>query len=46
MNFICSYARQLEKKGRMKLLYVMMQEECVFKLPRLHKSILKNQNIN
>jgi hypothetical protein len=25
-----SYARQLEKKGRMKLVYVMMQEECVF----------------
>jgi hypothetical protein len=23
------YARQLEKKGRMKLVYVMMQEECV-----------------
>jgi hypothetical protein len=26
---LVSYARQLEKKGRMKLVYVMMQEECV-----------------
>jgi hypothetical protein len=28
MHFV-SYARQLEKKGRMKLVYLMMQEECV-----------------
>ena len=28
MPFV-SYARQLEKKGRMKLVYLMMQEECV-----------------
>ena len=31
-----SYARQLEKKGRMKLVYVMMQEEYVTVLYLLH----------
>ena len=31
-----SYARQLEKKGRMKLVYVMMQEEYATVLYILH----------
>ncbi len=35
-----SYARQLEKKGRMKLVYVMMQEEYATVLYRLHSSYI------
>ena len=31
-----SYARQLEKKGRMKMVYVMMQEEYATVLYILH----------
>ena len=35
-----SYARQLEKKGRMKLVYVMMQEEYATVLYLLHTSYI------